>query len=200
ERKKLFLNLLIGVCVLILIGLGVRWYFSYTASQALAIYNHALTDVSQPGDFEPKKAETAVKELEKLIQVYPGSKPARYALLDLGNLDFLLKQYDKSQKAYESFLNDLKPAEEPLKPLVLDSLANVYEAKGELAKAASTWEKIVTGSDILMKPEAYLGLGRVYQALKQTEKSKKAYQDLIAMFPQSEKAIMAKVKLADLTK
>lgn len=197
NTKKVVILASLAVALVIL-TLGTKWYLGYTAGQALAAYTHALAQLPADKDFDPQKAEAATQGLENLIASYPRTPQARDALLELGALYYRLNRFEKSREAYEKFLEGLRPEEESLKPLILDSLAQVFEAKGDPKQAAERWEQILTLPGELLKDQAYLGLGRVYLALGRKDKAKKAYQDLLSSHPQSASASLAEAKLASI--
>lgn len=203
---------LVLVIVLIAGGFGASYYFKYTARQALAAYDDVLTQVSKIkpldtslklegaalADFkneQKKQIDDAIKSLEVIRADYPRSAPARHVLLDLGALYFKNENYPKSRSVYQEFLNGLTENETDLRPLVLDSLAHIYLAEKKYAEAASNWEQITSMEGKLLKEEAYLSLGRVYEALDQRNKAAGVYKKLIKEFPESKNLKLAKMKL-----
>ena len=205
ERVYLFLRdhtkeLTIGliVCVTaVIIAVGIRMYISSQAQKAVTAYNLAVDKLS-PQKFDPAKAEEAARDLERVRENFQGSKPARAALLNLGDIYFKLNKYDQAFQAYQNFLDGLTEEEEIFKPLVLDSLAYVLEAQGKPDQAAARWEQVLNLSGDVLKQEAYLGLGRVYLEAGDKEKSKKAYQDLIEKYPNSQYQELAKAQLENI--
>ncbi len=171
---------------------------AYSDKQAMLAYGQAMELIDPGGEFDPQKAEATVKALEDLTKEYGRHSAAHTALLDLGRLNYQLKKYPPAREAYQKFLDKLDPEEENLKPLVLDSIAYVFEAEGNLEQAIANWQAITSLPDNLLKEEAYMSLGRVYQAAGRTEDSKKSYLDLIAEFPESSSAQLAKIKLQNL--
>lgn len=200
EHSKQFSTGVLCLFAVLVVFLGARWYMNYTTEKALAAYNQATAGLFAEKKLDPPSIEAMVKALENVTSDHAGSAPARYALLDLADLYYRSSQYSKAENAYQKFLDGLKPAEESLKPMVLDGLAHALEAQGNLAQALAKWEQILTLSGDFMKPEAYVNLGRVYKNQGQIEASNKAYRDLLAGYPNSPQANMAKIRMAGLSK
>ena len=200
EHKQQFTNGLLAVCLVAALLIGLRWYMGAKAVKALTAYNAAVAEIPPQGEPDAAKSKAAALALEKVVADYPASGPGRLASIDLGNLYYSLKEYDKSIAAYQRFLGDVPSEAVHLKPLVLDSLAQVYAAKGDLHKAVETWESLLSQEGSLLKAETYLNLGRTYTRLKAPDKARKAYQDMIEKFPDSAKAALAKAALAQLGK
>ncbi|MBU2550902.1 MAG: tetratricopeptide repeat protein [Proteobacteria bacterium] len=182
----------------LLIAVGINWYLGYRAESALAAYLGVVRDIKPFEDIDPKNAEAKMAALQALTENYSGTKPARDALLDLGSLHYRLKQYDRAAAAYQKYLQDLRPEEESFKPLVLGSLAQVFEAQNKPDEAEAAWKKILDQSDDLLKEQAYMGLGRVYAAQGQKDKARQAYQQLLERYPRSTQAPLAEARLSAL--
>jgi len=91
----------------------------------------ALALVSPKVAKAEKDAET-LKDLEKVIQEYPGTRAAREAELFRANLLYRLKRYGEAATAYQALLGR-DPA---LDPFIQESLSYCYEGLGEFRKAA----------------------------------------------------------------
>lgn len=197
-HSKPIITAAIVVVAAVALGIGIKAYSDYKTGQAVVAYAEAAAAVPAAQNFDPQKAEAAVVELEKVAQTYSGRPSARSATMDLGALYFKLGKFDQSEAAYRSLLSSLVAQEQHLKPLLLDSLAYVLEAKGNPAQAAASWEELLTLSGDVLKDQTYLNLGRVYQAQGQTDKAKEAYEKLVAGFPNSRYAALAQAKLTQL--
>jgi tetratricopeptide (TPR) repeat protein len=197
HSQKFMTGITIALAVLAIV-LGIRWYLDYSNKQAIRAYNEAMSLIDPGGEFDPQKAEATVKALENMTKEYGRYSVARTALLDLGRLNYQLKKYPPAREAYRKFLDTLDPKEKDLKPLVLDSIAYVFEAEGNFEQAIANWQAVTSLPGNLLKEEAYMSLGRVYEAAGRAEDSKKAYLELIAEFPESSGAQLAKIKLQGL--
>lgn len=197
NSKKVFTGVALIVAAVV-ITVGVLSYLEIQSSRAAEAYATAVARLPVNGEFEPQKAEAAVIELEKVADSFSSHSSGRCALLDLGALYFKLGKHDQSLTAYQRFLDSIKPEEVSLKPLVLDSLAYVYEAKGEPAQAAARWEALIGLQGLMLKEQAYLNLARVSNELGRPDQARQAYQKLLAEFPNSAQAVLAKAQMAAL--
>ncbi|MEW5721846.1 MAG: tetratricopeptide repeat protein [Thermodesulfobacteriota bacterium] len=200
EHSKQFLTGVVAAVAVILFLVVLNWYRDYSAGQAAQAYNGASGGLETKTNPDPEKAKSIAAALEAFLAEYPGSDPARLALLDLGSLYYRLGQYDKSLEYYRRFLDSLRKEEESLRPLVLDSMAYAYESMGKLEEAVQTWEKVLALPGDLMKEEAQMGLGRVNLVLGRKDRSQAAYQTVIQKYPDSPQASLARVKLAEMGK
>jgi len=197
--KKLVAGVAAAVILTALI-LGSKAYLDLKADRAQAAYTKALAGLTAKENLDAAEAEKAVRDLKEVVETYSGYAPARCALVDLGSLSYQLDQYEQAARAFQSFLQDLRPEEESFRPLVLDSLAYALESQGQFGQAAENWEKILTLPGSLLKQEAYLSLGRVYEAQGLKDKAVQAYQELVTRFPNSFHLPLAEAKLAELNR
>ena len=197
-HSKQFGTGLLIVVVALLLFFGTRTYLSYAAAQAQAAYNQASADLTIQGELDQEQAAQAAGKLEEFVKDYPGSDPARYALIDLGSLYYRLGKYQEAQKAYESFLDDMEPYEYHIRPFVLDSLAFCYEMQDMYTEAIATWNELLLQPGDTLKQGAYVNLGRVYLKNEQPEEARRAYEQLISEYPDSPSADLGRYKLAAL--
>ncbi len=195
---------LIAVMALALAIMGVKYYFDRQAREALVAYDRALAQVARiqnlTDEENKQEIEAAIQALEYIRNAFSRSTPGRFVRLDLGALYFHLKRYDQAKDSYQTFLKDLKPEEDYLKPLILDSLAYINEAEKDLEKAAARWKEVTKLTDEFLKEEAFLNLGRIYEAQNNKEKAIETYEKLMADYPDSSNIARVKAKLAGLSK
>jgi predicted negative regulator of RcsB-dependent stress response len=199
EHTKQFTIGGIAIVAVAIVVFGTIWYLGYSENKAVAAYNEASAPLYSSGEISLDKADATAGALEKFIQDFGSTQPARYALLDLGGLYVRLEKYDKSIDAYKKFLNSITPVEESLRPFVQDSLAHVYEAKKDYDSAAKAWDEVLKLQDTTLKEQAYMGLIRVRVAAGDIEGARKAYEGLEKEFPGSISSQMAQAKLDTLS-
>jgi len=89
---------------------------------------------------EEARAKAVVAEADKVVAEH-GGRAAPLALLVKADALFTLKEWDASAAGYEAFLR-AAPAGDSLRFAALDGLGLVAEAKGDLAGAASAYERM----------------------------------------------------------
>ena len=183
---------------MVVLAFAINWYLNSRTARALAAYNQAAMEIPPVSEYDAGEVQQAISALEGVVKEWNAKAPTQYALLDLGRLYYRAGDYDKSLDAYQKFLATLSKSDDPLRYYVLDSIAYAHESKGELDKALETWNKIIALPGKMLKEEAYLGLGRIYQTLNKKTEAVKAYQSYLTEFPNSPRAILAKAKQAEL--
>ena len=169
----------LGAIVLIVIVIsGVRLYIGYNESNASERLEQAMTqhaDTRTEGT-DLKEVKQSFQEVADKYSRYEGGKLARiiYANIcyDTGDFDAAISSYDK---ALDDFADD--PS---ISLLIQSSLAYAYEAKKEFQSAAAYFEKVASSPNTFLKDEALFNLGRIYAKMGNTEKSKKAYEDILS--------------------
>ena len=200
NSKQVVTGVIVAV-MLILVVIGITSYRKYSISQAVTAYSKAAEALSSNQPLDDQTALQTVEKLEKFVADYSGTGPAHYALMDLGPLYFQLKDYKKAEKSLLAFLDGADAdRDKHFKPAVLSSLAYIYEAQGDFAKAAARWEEVIALPGEMLKEEAYKALGRDYQALGENEKARKSYSTFLEKFPTSPDSLLAEAKLVDLAK
>jgi tetratricopeptide (TPR) repeat protein len=176
-----------ALVVIILVVVGVNWYRQSQEQKALLLYNEALRSLPvTAAESDPAKYQTAIAILEPLTRQYKSTLSGRTALIDLGRSYYAIGEYDKALHTYELFLNNASTtAQAHLKPLVLSSMAYTLEAKGDLAEAAKRWRQVIDEPGDTIEQEAYLGLGRTYEALGQKQEALSAYRTFLETYPDS---------------
>lgn len=128
-----------GLLVLILIGVGLRFYFNHQAQAAAeAFYNAGNV-------YDRKDYKTASDQFATLANEYPGTSPGRLALLYLGDAYLAQHQDAQARDTLQKFLDaDNRPAFRQLALLQLgvagEALGNTAEARKAYAQAAAIKE------------------------------------------------------------
>ena len=198
EHSKQFITGIIVVVVAVALLLAASWYQRHAAQQALSAYGDAVSMLSDRGNVTPADMLVAAQGLESFLERYPDSAPARYALLDLGALYSGLGQFDQSEAAYRKYLDGIRAYEASIKPLVLDSLANVSVREKKYDQAMSTWREALTLENNPLKEEAYWGLGRIHETQGRIKEARAMYEKIEKEFPTSGRLALVQTKLATL--
>lgn len=142
----------------------------------------------------------AVAALEKVRADHAGRKGARMAGFALVKLYTGNNETDKALALAENLLQTITPDEISLKPLLLNTIGGLSENKGDWAKAAASYEAILSTNpmEIEFVRQVHMSLGRVYAAAGQKDKAIASYEKIVAEPLRSEFTFMANLKLAEL--
>ena len=186
ENKNQAISVLSVFLLLILMLIGIKSYFVKSE-------NRVFTDMAQ-SMAEYRALETAGtnnailqkvdNDLSKILDKYSAMKAKKFAKIELANISFQSKKFERAIELYIDAINDFSDAPS-IKNLVLNSLACSYEEKNDYKSAASYFELIVSGDDLFMKDEALFNLGRLYAAMGNNDKSKDAFVNIKENYPDS---------------
>jgi predicted negative regulator of RcsB-dependent stress response len=121
--------------------------------------------------------EARDKELQQVIKEYSGSGAAMWSRITLAHEQVEKKDYAKAQEELAAIKKDLDKSN-PLFPLVLFDLGQVYEMNGELDNALSQYTTLreIPGFVII----GYLGEARIYEQKNDSVKTRETYEMLKA--------------------
>ena len=186
ENKNQAIFIVSVFLFIILMLIGIKSYFVKSE-------NRAFTDMSQ-SMAEYRALEKASKnntilqkvdnDLNKILDKYSAMNAKKFAKVDLANISFQSKKFDRAIELYIDAVNDFSDAPS-IKNLILNSLACSYEEKNDYKSAAPYFELIVSGNDVFMKDEALFNLGRLYVAMGNDVKSRDAFVNIKENYPDS---------------
>jgi tetratricopeptide (TPR) repeat protein len=127
-----------------------------------------------------EKQKAVLAEAEKVRQRHGGTRAAITATLLEADAHLQLKEWDKALAAYQQYL-DQAPADDALRFGALDGIARAHEGKGDLAAAASAWEK--AAGIAFYKDRAALERARVLAKAGKTDEAKKALESIAKESP-----------------
>jgi len=160
--------------------------------------NYEVATARQEGPGKKREAiEGAIKEYTFLKDNLSATGATPWLLSELGNAQYNIKQYDDAILTYREFIN--RYATHPLVPVIRQSLGYVFEEKEQLNEAIEQFEEIARDPEATyLKAQVGLDTGRCYEKLGQTNSAVAAYKDIVAAFPESGCAKMARYRLEDL--
>lgn len=190
--------LITAVAVVAILVVASALYIKYQEDAELAAeeaFEKALEAASGQTD-----SEASINALEEVRRDYSGRKAARMASFTLVSLYSEKGEVAKALPLAENLLQTLTSGEISLKPLLLSTLGGLYESGGNPPLAIKTYETILamTPLEPNLKQDVLSALARVHTAAGQKDEAAKYYQAILVEFPQSIKAYMANVKLAEL--
>ncbi|MCD6185505.1 MAG: tetratricopeptide repeat protein, partial [Deltaproteobacteria bacterium] len=146
ENKNQAIFIVSVFLFIILMLIGIKSYFVKSE-------NRAFTDMSQ-SMAEYRALEKASKnntilqkvdnDLNKILDKYSAMNAKKFAKVDLANISFQSKKFDRAIELYIDAVNDFSDAPS-IKNLILNSLACSYEEKNDYKSAAPYFELIVSG-------------------------------------------------------
>lgn len=196
RHAKVFIVAAVAVAVCILaLAVYVRYQKSAEAESTLAFEKALDLAVNQSSDLT-----AGLAALEQVRTDFPGRKGSRLAAFSLVNLYVSKNQVDQARPLAENLLQTLKPSEISLKPLLLNLLGGLYESGGDLKSAGTSYEAILALNNLepALRMETLMALGRVNVAAGRQDQAIECFQTVVKDFPQTFRAYMANVKIAEL--
>jgi tetratricopeptide (TPR) repeat protein len=185
-QKELITSAIIAIVAVLLIFflfIKPRQENAEIASTALgnicAFYDYQQYQMAMEGI-----PERNIIGLKGIVSDYGSTKAGQIAKIYLANSYLALGDYDNALKNYEDFGG----SEKMFKVAAFIGKANVYEAKGQYAEAASGFEKAAAqAKDDIQAPEIYLSAAKNYglsgnrkKAIELLEKIKLDYPNSVA--------------------
>jgi tetratricopeptide (TPR) repeat protein len=191
-------TLIVGSCVLLAVAVLLSIYGYHRRAQA----NAAETQLGQAlakyqAALEAKDATAALEavriDFDALSESYGNTPAGRLGAVIYGNICIAGQDFDDAIVHYEKSLADFG-IESSLGNVILNGLGTAYQQKGDYTRAVSYYKQMADGTSRVLKDAALFNLGRLYGQLGQAEESRKAYEHLVAEFPESMYANLVKEK------
>ena len=194
----------IGLAVVVAAGVPTYLYQQKGANDLGEVWsriyrmNYEVAAAQQEGPEKKREAiEGAIKEYTFLKDNLSATGATPWLLSELGNAQYNIKKYDDAILTYREFIS--RYGSHPLIPVIRQSLGCVLEEKGQLKEAIEQFEEIAKDPEATyLKAQVGLDTGRCYEKLGQTNSAVAAYKDIVATYPESGCAKMAKYRLEDL--
>ncbi|NPU83042.1 MAG: tetratricopeptide repeat protein [Syntrophaceae bacterium] len=194
ENRKQFY---IGTAAAVVVVLTVSGWFFYRwqdEKSASALYGQAMSKARgeqvQPAD--------VVKAYQEVVTRHPSSQAAALASFRLGNIHYLLKDYDASLKAYQTFLSHA-PARSDLVTLAYTGEGYCHEAKGDFKNALSSFEKAEKSKGgTHFESMTLRNIARTYESLNDPAKALDYYKKALGKSNDPFVESLIKVKIATL--
>lgn len=194
----------IGLAVAVAAGVPIYLYQQKGANDLNEVWsriyrmNYEVATAQQEGPEKKREAlEGAISEYTFLKNNLSATGATPWLLSELGNAQYNVKKYDDAILTYMEFITSY--GNHPLTPLIRQSLGYVFEEKEQLKEAIEQFEEIVKDPEATyLKAQVGLDTGRCYEKLGQLNSAVAAYKDIIATYPESGCATMARYRLEDL--
>lgn len=182
HEKQLWAALITAVTIVVVVA-GVRFYLQRQENQAFALLanaRQAYTSALESG----KGILAAQTSVEEVLSKYPRSSAADLAAGILGRLYLREGKFDKAIETFEKASG--KVVKDPMTyGIIQNGLAYSYEGRREYQKALDIFGKLAADEGSPVREDASFSLGRIYAAMKDQAKSRKAYEDFLKKFPDS---------------
>ena len=194
----------IGLAVVVAAGVPTYLYQQKGANDLGEVWsriyrmNYEVAAARQEGPEKKREAiEGAIKEYTFLKDNLSATGATPWLLSELGNAQYNIKKYDDAILTYREFIS--RYSSHPLAPVIRQSLGCVLEEKGQLKEAIEQFEEIAKDPEATyLKAQVGLDTGRCYEKLGQTNSAVAAYKDIVATYPESGFAKMARYRLEDI--
>ena len=194
----------IGLAVVVAAGVPTYLYQQKGANDLGEVWsriyrmNYEVAAAQQEGPEKKREAiEGAIREYTFLKDNLSATGATPWLLSELGNAQYNIKEYDDAILTYREFIS--RYSSHPLIPVIRQSLGCVLEEKGQLKEAIEQFEEIAKDPEATyLKAQVGLDTGRCYEKLGQLNSAVAAYKEIVATYPESGCAKMAKYRLEDL--
>ena len=189
-----------AVCAffVIIVALAAFRFFSNraenTASELLRQAMQKYEALRSDTDAAQAYAETK-PDFEQILEKYATKHAGKMAGVIYAGLSYDAGATDTAIRLYEKALADTAEGE-GYRNLILSSLGYAYEQKGDIQSAVDYFERIAGNDSAVAKDVALFDLGRLYEALGASEKSRAAYTRLTSEFQDSVYYDLVNEKLA----
>jgi len=196
--------LIIGLAVAVAAGVPSYLYQQKGANDRGEVWsriyrmNYEMATAEQGGPEQKKEAlEGAIQEYTFLKNNLSATGATPWLLSELGNAQYKVKKYDDAIITYREFIS--RYGTHPLAPLIRQSLGYVFEEKEQLKEAIEQFEEIARDPEATyLKAQMGIDTGRCYEKLGQLKSAVAAYKDIVATYPESGFAKMARYRLEDI--
>ena len=188
-------QLMIGVgvfCAAVLVFVGMQYVSGRSQAKAFSLLENAIARYDQAlAQNGPGKALDAVAtDFELILNKYGSNAGGRLARVTFAQYTYAAGQADRSIALYDTALADFN--EDPLyRAMIISGLGYAYTLKGDLQKAISNFEQVVSGSAATLKGDALFNLGLLYAQTGQKSKSIESFKRISDEYPESFYAEMA---------
>ncbi|MCP3952488.1 MAG: tetratricopeptide repeat protein [Desulfobacterales bacterium] len=180
------------LCVAVLVFVTMQYISGRSRAKAFSLLESAVARydrvLAQNG---PEKAVGAVEaDFELILKKYGSNTGGQLARVTYGQYNYAAGRADRAIALYETALADFD--EDPLyRAMIVSGLGYTYALKGDLPKAISYFEQVVSGSATGFKNDALFQLGLLYAQTGQKAKSAESFKRISDENPESFYAEMA---------
>jgi predicted negative regulator of RcsB-dependent stress response len=201
ENSQTFFAILIGIALGIAVIFFYKSYKSESQQASVDLLNKAdemyyrnISAISEKPSSETKEPvssglntvelDEAIKKYDDLIEEYPSSYAAEFALLNKGNAAFLTKKFDVAINAYNEFLG--KNVDSPINEIVQENLISAYIGKKDYDTSIKEINNFIKKSKRdEFKAGLLLRLGNIYEFKNDTQNAINTYKKITEEYKDS---------------
>ena len=182
-------QLMIGVgvfCAAVLVFVGMQYVSGRSQAKAFNLLENAIVRYDQAhAQNGPEKAlEAVATDFELILKKYGSNTGGRLARVTFAQYYYAAVQPDRAITLYDAALADFN--EDPLyRAMIVSGLGYAYALKGDLPKAISNFEQVVSGPATGLKGDALFNLGLLYAQTGQKDKSIESFKRISEEYPAS---------------
>ena len=177
---------LLAIMAVGLIFLGYRFFAQRAETKAFSILQK--TQSAYQTQKAASSAEAAYNKasqaFQDIIKKYGNNAGGKLARVIYANISYEAGQYDEAIALYKQSLNDFQD-DTAVYNLILNSLGYAYQQIKDTQNAVAYFERAASQTDSLVREDALLNLGWVYQKMGEAAKSQQALQQIIDDYPNS---------------
>ena len=169
-----------AILVLAVIISGFRFFSIRAENSASALLDNSLSKYNSVK--AEKKADEVYNEVSKdfqfILDKYKGKESAKLARLIFANICYDAGNYKQAIELYKKASEDF--SDHPtIRYQILSDLGYAHEQQEDYKGAVGYFEKISSAPEAILRDEALYHLGRLYDKLGETEKSREAYKKIL---------------------
>jgi tetratricopeptide (TPR) repeat protein len=182
EHKSLLTYSVTIVLALAVVFSGIRFFSIRAENKAAVLLDNSLTKYDSLKNEKkiPEEIYQALSpDFQLILDKYGSKDSGKIARLTFANICYNAGKYKQAIDLYQISLEDFN--KHPLvRDQVVGSLGYAWEQLKDYATAAGWFEKLTSAPEPNMRAEALYHLGWLYDKLGQTEKSRAAYNQILA--------------------
>ena len=181
----------------VLLASGIHYFGNRAENQAFALIEKGLAEYGKAYAEEgaQKAYEGATETFQSVLRDYPGRDGGKVARIIYAGMAYDAGDFDRAIALYQDALKNVD-ADAGFRPFLQSGLGRSYYAKKEYALAVKQFEAITQSPDPVLKEDAYLNLGFIYDRMGDTPKSAEIFKKFIEEYPNSAFLGIVKEKLA----
>jgi tetratricopeptide (TPR) repeat protein len=198
NRQKLYVA--VGALSLVIVlGAGYLFYSTSYEKDASKLYFDARLKIMRADPMGTGAAgPEVVRALSDVVEKYPSSDAAQSARYELGNLYFLVNEFDRSIQIYKSFIDSASKKDIRL-VYARFGIGYDYEAKKEYDKALEAFNQVVESKPgNVFEGLSYRNIARVYEEMDDKGRALDYYKKALEKTNDPTASSLLKRKIAQL--